>query len=108
MLAWIGSIETYRVHGAAHPESRKARRLAIDLERIALAERSLAAKRARVQVLVAGEPGENNPPSPAPGHDPATRLPQMEWHEGRVYVYGDATGYECLADALEAWEGRSA
>ena len=44
----FASVETYRVHGAAHPSSLKARALALRMERLALAELETAAKRRRV------------------------------------------------------------
>ena len=48
MLNPFASRETYRVHGAAHPSALKARTLALRMERLALAELEIAAKRRRV------------------------------------------------------------
>ena len=89
------SRETYRVHGAAHPASLKARRLVIQQERLRLAEERVAAKQTNLRPGSHGLGGDW-----ATGDDPATSLPAMEWRGARVYAAGNETGYDTLAEAL--------
>jgi len=105
MIGVFRSRETYRVHGAAHPASIKARALEIRLMRLAIQERAISRKPAESlgpERETAGGTGKSA--RKAGGRlSGDSAIPPLEWRGKRVYVAGQSTGYETLAEALEAW-----